>query len=565
MTPAQDPGRPGAVRTLALLALLAVAALIASRWSDARSWTSLLRSRSVDSTAFGSGDTAQVLQRLGLLHQMPPQLQKRGQAPIGKAADDRVLSLDGVPPEHVSSALGIDPSWLERDVPILSVILEPGKLAKLLEDPHARGRGSEKRGFVAYVDEGKLQFASGAGVRLHGGDTRLYPILRSFRLYFRQDYGLARFTPAIFPGRVEQPPEVFVVGNNIDGWDGDGKRWYFVEPLAYDIARRVGLPAPETQPAVFFLNGDFRGAFVLTEYLGLDYLRAHYGHDRFVLVRTKKNRDSPDLRVRHGDPARYAELLDWLADPAPMTRDAAARRVELDNLSRWFVTVLFCATGDVFNGPMLLDETRPDARWFWVAWDLQFSFGLPYFPEQAGAERDIWRYAILRRNRTDPRAVLLRRLLRESPDYRAEFLRLFTDTLNHRLSEGFLAERLDHYRGWAEKMIVGDTRYLEQIDDFLVRRKGVLRRQLAEHLQAGESFQVRVEAPQKTALVIDGYEAAATFSGRYFDGQTIDIRAADGMELRTAVNGRAVQGSGPSFRLEVRENVAIRIEPSPPN
>ena len=41
--------------------------------------------------------------------------------------------------------------------------------------------------------------------------------------------------------------------------------WYFVNPLAYDIARRMGAIAPETKPVRFFVNGEYYGPFVLTE------------------------------------------------------------------------------------------------------------------------------------------------------------------------------------------------------------------------------------------------------------------------------------------------------------
>ena len=46
-----------------------------------------------------------------------------------------------------------------------------------------------------------------------------------------------------------------------------------------------------------YRNGQHQGVYVLTEYLGSDYLEARFGHDQFVLVRTKLNPNARAPRV----------------------------------------------------------------------------------------------------------------------------------------------------------------------------------------------------------------------------------------------------------------------------
>ena len=48
--------------------------------------------------------------------------------------------------------------------------------------------------------------------------------------------------------------------------------------------------------------------------------------------------------------------------PRPV-RTAVAERVDVENLTSWFLSVLFCGTGDAFQGPgQFFDATRPSAR-----------------------------------------------------------------------------------------------------------------------------------------------------------------------------------------------------------
>ena len=521
-----------------------------------------LQARTADASAFGSGDTDNILRRLGLLHSQPS-LPAAAVGADGSTTPRERLSLDVLPREEIPALLGIDRRWLDRRLPVLALLMGEADLRDLIKRPRARGRETEKRGFVAFIDDGEVQFASGVGVRLHGGETRVYQLLRDFRLHFRDIYGADRFEPRIFPGAAGRLVRQLVIDNNNDGLDARGRRWHFVDPLSYDIARAIGAPAPATLPTVFFLNGRHLGVYILTEYIDLDHIRARYGHDRFVLVRTKRNKRERGSMVKAGDPARYHEFLAWLSDPAPMTWERAAGRVDLENLSHWFLTVLFCATGDIFNGPMLLDETDPSARWFWIPWDLEIGFGQPYFPRQQGWQRDIIRFAFHPRHRRNPRSVLLRRLFDESPDFRTYFADLFSEVMNHRLTPEFLDGRLGHYREIAARAELPDTDFFDEIEEFLGHRKAALRDQLRQHLSTGESYRVEVEAPASAHLVIDGHAKGSRFAGWYFDQQTIEISLDTndrGARVEWTINNELLPGSHSVLRLEVAGDLSIRVE-----
>ena len=569
-TPApREPGRrgPGAGWLLLFLGLLLVAAIAIEKSPRMRPTADALRARAVEQAAFGAGDTARILQNLGLVNQLPPGTRPGGTEVLGPGARSirrggwqplaSILSVDPLDETQLATILAFDPEWLDGGLPILSLQMRDEDLARLEKNPNGRGREYEEEAFVAYLVDGDLVYSSGAGLRVHGGKTREYARLRSYRLHFRSRYGQRRFSTEVFPSRSDYPPRSVVIGNNLHGLDERNRRWQFVEPMAYDFVRRIGMPAPATSTAIFFLNGQNRGSVNLTEYVDADYLEAHYGHDRFVLVRSKLNPNSPAPRVKQGDRERYEELVQWLRSTPEPTMDQVARVVDIDNLSRWFLGIVFCATGDVFNGPLLLDETDPEARWFWVAWDLEFSFGQPRFPpDQAGPERDTIPFVLHRRHRRDPRSALLQGLFATSPEFRAYFADLATEALNHRLTDEFLQERLAFYRDQLDRAPVRRRDFWTDVEAFVLARKPILRRQLAQHFGYEPSHRVTVENPNSAHLIIDGHALDTTYQGWYFEGQHIEIDAPLG-ETGFEIAGRRTPG--PALSLEVTGETKIRL------
>ncbi len=563
--------RPRTSRLLVLVGLGVVLCLAALALRESKSLARVretLQARRVDASDLGSGDIDDILRRLRLIHPLPPAWARDTPSSSvpeeARARQRELISLDALAHDEISEILRVDPEWLDRGLPVLSLLVQEEDYQELIRRPNARGRATEKPGFVAYLEDGQLVFASGVGIRLHGGATRRYSMLRKFRLHFRDLYGADRFEPPIFSGLQGQPIRQLVIDNNNDGLDARGRRWHFVDPLSFDIARAIGAAAPETQPALFFLNGRLKGVYILTEYLGLDYLKARYGHDRFVLVRTKRNQRERRSMVKAGDPARHAEFLAWLEEPTTMTWSRAAERVDLDNLSRWFLTVLFCATGDVFNGPMLLDETDPKARWFWILWDLEIGFGQPYFPRRGGWQRDTIPYNFRERLR-DPRSVLLRRLFADSSEFRRFFARLFSEAMNHRVTEQFLAERLRHYRELGRRSALRDTEFFDEIEEFLAHRKAALRQQMQQHLGAGPSYRVQVESPPDLNLNVDGHAKGSSYRGWYFAGQSLEVRlTSSGRDLAAAwtINGVPQAETRPLLRMTVDRDLTLRGLPS---
>ena len=105
----------------------------------------------------------------------------------------RAVALDdGVPVSAVTTA-----TYLVRErtsLPVLSLVTEPAHLwdaaTGIYANPGERGRAWERPVTVEWLSPaGEVDFSVGAGVRIHGGGSRRESTKRSFRLYFRGEYG----------------------------------------------------------------------------------------------------------------------------------------------------------------------------------------------------------------------------------------------------------------------------------------------------------------------------------------------------------------------------------------
>ena len=447
---------------------------------------------------------------VNILHTSIRRIQKKSRSGI------QVYGFGHVSPEEMPSSTMLPRAALSDPTPILSLVLaEPDlfdPLLGLLTNPEEKGRSWERPAYLSYVDQGKLMFATGVGVRIHGGVCREAE-KKSFRVYFRETYGATHMKPGIlFDGHAD-PVTRFVIRSRHETSN------IFSNALAYDVSRQIGAIAPHTQVVRFFLNGEFQDVYILTEHIDLDYLRVHFGHDRFLLARSK----SPRSPVS-GSRKTYREFRAWANARVPLTMEEATRHINLENFSLWILSVLFCSTTDMLQGPVLLDLSDPEARWFWINWDMDHSFIATNLNVKEHAwEEDLFRRFYL----VDPRAYLYHRLRLGSQEFREYFCRLFMDVLNHRLSPQFLQERQHYYAELARSFYLDQSEFNEELSRFFTNRKTVLRAQMQTYFVSGDSYPCHVEGPPDIRFEIDGYPEAPGYTGWYFSHTPLTVRLTD--------------------------------------
>jgi formylglycine-generating enzyme required for sulfatase activity len=432
------------------------------------------------------------------------------------------------------SSRAVSPGEIAAGVPVLSLSMSEADLSDPAEGivPNKLKRGAEweREGSVSYFEDGRLLFASGVGVRIHGGGSRITAPQPGFRLYFRRKYGPREVPRGVLFGPEAQPIRRLVIHDDVRR-DADGTPWHFVNPLAYDIARRVGAIAAETKPVRFFLNGGYYGPFVLTERLDARYFAAHLGHDDIVA-----NQEEMD------------KLWEWVLNSRPITMKVVSQHVDVDNLARWFLAVTFCATRDAYQGPgQFRDRTKHVGEWFWVNWDMDQSF--------RDWNHDTYQYLLERiaegrrgRNRAEPRALIMTHLIAEDPEFRRYFMRLVQDALNHRLTDAFLQERYDHYLQTAAQLRVPNLDYVARLRRFLERRRAFFRLITEQWLNSPPSHPVTLTAPANMALIIDGERVRSGYNGMYFPDLEVTVDVTDQNRAGLTgwlINNRFVPGPAP--------------------
>lgn len=509
--------------------------------------------------AFGSASTIRLLNRVdalqarpapGAVFEVPPPARPEAFRSAGLEECGRPFYAPARDGGKLPSTALADPTWVERGLPVLSIAIERCRLLRLLAHPQARGRDWEEPAFVSYFDAGELRFASAAGLRLHGGGGRR-AYRKSFRLYFRDLYGEAAFLPGIVSEPGEDAVRQLVVERDIRP-DGRKRKWHFINPLAYDVARRLGAVAPRTKPAMLVLNGEPQHVYVLGERIAKGFLERRFGHGDFTLVRGRAEDRKGGLQ------RTYREMRRWLRTAARVDRKSAGDRFDLESLSRWFASIVFCATGDAFQAAMVRDE-RDGGLWRWINWDMDISFRVPRRNPEHGWQKDLLGDAFQGpAGYRDVGRGLLFRLMREDPSYRRDFAELLVEALNHRLTEGFFAERLDYYEGLLAAYEVPERRFLEEMRGFFRNRPTVVREQIVRYLAPEGGGWLHLRSPGDGYVTVDGWEVPASYDGWYLAGEK--VRLVVGERFRSDFLGWRLDGreaQGPELELRLSSEIDV--------
>jgi formylglycine-generating enzyme required for sulfatase activity len=438
------------------------------------------------------------------------------------------------------STNAVDPREIVRGYPTASLSMAPATLQELLDHKHEHGRAWERPAFLSYFEGGQARF----GVRIHGGGSRITSPRQSFRVFLRRDYGLTRAPEGVLLDRASHPLRRLVIHNDVRR-SADGISWHLVNPLAYDFARRVGCITPETRPVRFFLNGEWQGLYVLAEHFDDEYFEAHMPGRRITMPI-----------------APMEALRDRIDSTHPLTMAAAAELLDLENVTRWFLAVLFAATRDAYQGPgQFLDEGRERAPWFWVTWDLDESFrdwdldSFHYLLDSVGGRPR-------GRRPSEPRATVLTRLIAGDAEYRTYLAGRIDDMLNHQLTPGFVGERAAHYEGIAAAYGVPSLAYVPRLRAFLDRRPAFVRLIAEQWLNTPPSVDVSVRRADGGALVVDGFGAPSAYRGAYFPGRQLVVALPDGGASVWYVNGERAAEAG-ELRVTVDRPLAITAGGTP--
>jgi len=287
-------------------------------------------------------------------------------------------------PESLPSDI-LTGTWLIREeihLPVLSLVTDPENLwnrrTGIYENSTQHGREWERPASVEFFNQdGTQMFGVDAGLRIHGGASRTRSPKRSFRLYFRGDYGPKKLNAPIFPDTdVESFDRLVLRGGFNDTWTYDRAMQretaiYVSDQVVRDLHNDMGFVAPHGIYAQLYLNGEYWGLYNPCDRIDTDFLASYYNFEDWDII--------SDDEVKEGDTAAWNDLLSFvrrsnLRDPE--SYDEVQSMVSLDQITSYYILNIWVQNYDwPHHNWYAARERSPRGLWRFFLWDVEYSFG----------------------------------------------------------------------------------------------------------------------------------------------------------------------------------------------
>jgi hypothetical protein len=293
--------------------------------------------------------------------------------PIAETTILRAVALQpGIGPTEVMThtyLLNIAPHL--RHLPALSIVSDeenftgPNGIAHR-DNVQERGRAWERPVSVEYIENGDNSgFQINGGIRLHGQASRSFA-KKSYRLYFRSEYGPSRLDYPLMPDcELERFKKLVLRGG------GQDLNPFFSDELARRLYLDCGQVAAHGTFVQLFRNGDSWAYYNPTEYYDEDFFEAwHGGDDQWDVVRHSG--------VEEGDGVAWNELLGLLNQDLSVAANyqAVEARLDVTNFVDYLLLYIFGAGDDwPGNNWTAAREVKEGAKFRFYPWDAEQSFG----------------------------------------------------------------------------------------------------------------------------------------------------------------------------------------------
>ncbi|RLC76801.1 MAG: hypothetical protein DRJ03_22175 [Chloroflexi bacterium] len=471
---------------------------------------------------------------------------------------------------------------LRTTLPLLSLIVEPDDLWDnehgIYANPLGKGDEWERPVDITYAGENrKLGFHIPAGVRIHGGESRLRP-KKGLRLYFRQEYGASQLEYPLFANGEVETFKRLVLHNGGQDWHTHGSwNWTLMRNQLMDrLALELGGYAARSQPALLFVNGEPWGIYYVRERIDRYFLAAHYDVASADLLNSPEH--AWDANVAMGDREHWDHLMRFL-ETHNLTNPAdyayVQTQVDIANFIDYNLLQIYAA--DVDWPHHNVQQLRPrvqGGRWQWMFWDSDHCFGaLPH----GRVDSNILERTLDRDHpETDGRDALLLRRLLENPDFVRRFLSRAADLLNTTLAPPAVIAHVDDLAaalgpdiGYESVHWGGSTNWeasVEELRDFARRRPDLVRRQIVERFGLDGTAQLAFETPDSGSgyVAVNGGPARELpWQGVYFHTVPIQITAAPAPGYRFAgwLPPNLPQTPVITLTVTAAQTIAPRFEP----
>lgn len=380
---------------------------------------------------------------------------------------------------------------------------------------------------VEYLIKGHSEFTENAGLKISGNNTRGYP-QKSLALYFGKRYGPRVLRYPLF----EDKPEItkiksFTLRNSGTYWG----RSLIAEGISHQIVmKNMDIDAQSWQPAVLFVNGVYQGIYNIRERMNKDYIGSNYQIEGNIdLI---EHDETFDL-IKAGNIAAWYDLLDQmrtLDTGNDENYEKIVSSVDVDEFIDHFIAESYFGNSSIQHNVKHWRVREKGSRWRSMLFDLDRGFDQPsdpvlgYLMDQSST--NIPFTSLLGNSRFRVR-FLSRYFTHLNTTFQPERVGHFIDAASGRI-EPEIERHFEKWRFDYDGNPVSPTTWrsdIESLHRFAREREALVRRKLRETFALEGAPVLSVASTGNGSISIDGVVLDQTFSGSYFNGAAITLRA----------------------------------------
>ncbi|MEM9885708.1 MAG: CotH kinase family protein [Bacteroidota bacterium] len=380
-----------------------------------------------------------------------------------------------------------------------------------------------------YEANGKCVFNSGAGFRLFGGFSRLFP-QKSMTIVARDRYGKKRIRHEIFGEEGEEKFKFLVLRNS----GSDFGKTHFRDGLMTSLLEDWDIEKQDYRPSHVYINGDYWGIYNIREKINRYFLSDY--HD--------VHKDSIDLMehqaiVKMGDDNHYNAMLHFLRrNPltVPSNYEYIESQMEVDNFMDYQIAQIYFDNQDAGGNIKFWRPRTSNGRWRWIMFDTDWGFGLH---DYYAASNNSLEFHTKPNGTAWPNPAwttfILRKLL-ENQAFEQKFINRFADHLNVSFHEDVVTQKIAN----TQRILLPEIdrqlqrwnldrkkweRQVKLLYDFAEERPDAVRMHLMDKFNTGAQVGIQLNSSKGGKVLLnDNLEIKDVFRGIYFEH--IPIKAA---------------------------------------
>jgi len=302
-----------------------------------------------------------------------------------------------------------------------------------------RGRDWERDVHISYFENnGTRGFETDAGMRMRGYGSTAFP-LKSFGLYFRNEYGLNKIEYPIFNNSNTDTYKRLIVRSS----GNDFLYAHFRDALLQNILDSADLDLQNFQPSVVFFNGEYWGIHNIREKYDKYYFKYH-----FDIEEDNINILSVCGFPEEGDDTDFLDLLHFANSNNMSINEnyyAVKEKLDINNFIDYEIAEIYFANYDwPCNNYKIWKTNDPGSKWRFLIHDLDLSFGFSSSSsfttkslEHATNTENEWPYC-------ECSNILFNRLLMNE-EFKQEFLNRFVYHLKNTFNTNVILKKIDEY------------------------------------------------------------------------------------------------------------------------